>query len=627
MYGTEFARVGGSYSTALVGTYELLGQSIENNTSTFRLHLYFNYWGGTQVSSGYSDLKLDGDTKQSGGYTFSPGEHWLGSKDITITHNDDGTFPGRYVEVYAYSYIMNGTAGGWLSAGTIPRASQPSCITWPNNTENVGAIGDSFYIHMNRKSSSFTHTVRYSWYGRNGTIATGVTNNCSWTIPEIFASDIPNDKSGWGTIYADTYNGNTYIGTKSCRFTCSVTNANPIFENFDFEDINNKTLALTNNSQTIIPRYSTVRISVTPSDKAIAQKYATMTKYRVSTGTGSIDLAYSTTETKSTNFTAQGGIFNVYAIDSRNNSTLVTKNAENIIYYDDLIKNSITVTRQNGVSEFVNLKIEGIIDLVQFGVSEVGSTPIINQIKEAKYRYKATDSNTWSQYEDITLTVDNNGKFSYDGLVQGDLPNYGFDINNSYNFEVYVEDELSNVTFTANLNSGIPNIALHKNGVGIMGKYNETEGGLLQVAGKDIMHKSIMSLNYSRHTQYFSSWISAVINNSTLNSASQGSGFTYNSSNNSIVVGSGITKILVSAHASFYKSGTSDYTLAIHKNGTLMSSATEVYGSADVRWWNCSISPVPVEVASGDVLQLKFTSGGAGNVEFLPNTCFTVQEI
>ena len=624
MYGTEFARVSGSYSTALVGTYELLGQSIENNTSTFRLHLYFNYWGGAQVSSSYSDLKLDGDTKQSGGYTFSPGEHWLGSKDITITHNDDGTFPGRYVEVYAYSYIMNGTAGGWLSAGTIARASQPSCITFPNNTENVGAIGDTFTIHMNRKSESFTHTVRYSWYSRSGTIATGVTYNCSWTIPEIFASDIPNDKSGWGTIYADTYNGNTYIGTKSCRFTCSVTNANPIFENFDFKDTNSKTLALTKNENTIIPRYSTVKLSITTSDKAIAQKYATMKKYRVATGTGSVDLSYSETATKTTVFKAQGGIFDVYAIDSRNNSTLVTKNAENIIYYDDLIKNSIAVTRQNGVSEFVNLKIEGIIDLVQFGVSEVGSTPIINQIKVAKYRYKATDSNTWSQYQNITLTVDNNGKFSYNGLVQGDLPNYGFDINNSYNFEVYVEDELSNVTFTANLNSGIPNIALHKNGVGIMGKYDETEGGLLQVAGKNIMHKSVMSLKYSRHTQNLSSWVSTVINNSMLN-YEQGSSFTYNSSDNSIVVGDGITGVLVSGYASFLKSGTSDYSLEIYKNGNGLSAG--VYGSAEARWWNCSISPIPISVEEGDRLQLVFTSGGAGNVEFLHSTGFTVQEI
>jgi hypothetical protein len=626
MYGTEFGRVGGSYSTALVGTYEVLGQSTENNSTTFRLHLYFNYWGGSQVSSSYSDLKLDGDTKQSGGFSFSPGEHWLGSKDIVVYHNSDGTFPGRYVEVYAHSYIMNGTAGGWLSAGTIPRASQPSCITYPNNTENVGAIGSSFYIHMNRKSTSFTHTVRYNWYNRNGTIATGVTDNCVWTIPEIFASDIPNSRSGSGTIYVDTYNGNTYIGTKSCKFTCSVTNANPVFENFDFEDVNEKTLALTNNKLTIIPRYSTVHLSISPSDKAIAQKYSTISKYRVSTGTSSIDMTYSETETKSVEFTPQSGTINVYAIDSRNNSTLVTKNADHVVDYQDLIKNNISVTRQNGVSEFANLKLDGIIDLAQFGISKTDFSPIMNKITQAKYRYKATNSSTWSEYKNITLSVDNDGKFSYNQLIQGDLPNYGFDINNSYNFEVYVEDELSNVTFTANLNSGIPNIALHKNGVGIMGKYNETEGGLLQVAGKNITHKSVMSLNYSRHTQYFSSWVGAVINNSSLNSASQGSGFTYNSSDNSIVVGEGITKVLVSGHVSFLKSGSSDFSLDVQKNGHGIDSAG-IYGSADARWWNCSISPIPINVEEGDRLQLVFTSGGAGNVEFLSSTGFTVQEI
>ena len=618
MYGTEFARINGSYSTALVGTYELLGQSIENNTSTFRLHLYFNYWGGAQVSSGYSDLKLDGDTKQSGGFTFSPGEHWLGSKDITITHNDDGTFPGRYVEVYAYSYIMNGTAGGWLSAETIPRASQPSCITWPNNTENVGAIGGSFYIHMNRKSSSFTHTVRYSWYGRNGTIATGVTNNCSWTIPEIFASDIPNDKSGWGTIYADTYNGNTYIGTKSCRFTCSVTNANPTFNDFDFEDVNETTVALTGNNQDLIKNYSNLQVTITSNNKATANKYAKMNKYRLTNGTISNDIKYSSTNNVSSVLNnTESGVINIYAIDSRNNSTLVTKNANEFINYIPLQKSNISVTRQNGVSEIVKLTFNGNIDLVNFGV-------VTNSIKQSKYRYKTTDNSQWSAYNNITVTVNNNGEFSFNSNIAGDTQSLGFDINNSYNFEVYVEDELSNVTFTANLNSGIPNIALHKNGVGIMGKYNETEGGLLQVAGKDIMHKSVMSLSYSRHTQYLSSWVSSVINNSMLNSASQGSGFTYDSSNNSIVVGNGITRILVSAHASFLKNGTSDYTLTIHKNGTI---ATEVYGSADARWWNCSISPIPVEVASGDVLQLKFTSGSAGNVEFLTSTGFTVQEI
>ena len=620
MYGTEFARIGGNYSTALVGTYEVLGQSTENNSTTFRLHLYFNYWGGSQISSSYSDLKLDGDTKQSGGFSFSPGEHWLGSKDIVVYHNDDGTFPGRYVEIYANSYIMNGTAGGWLSAGTIPRASQPSCITYPNNTENVGSIGSSFYIHMNRKSGSFTHTVRYSWYSKSGTIATGVTDNCNWTIPEIFASDIPNDKSGWGTIYADTYNGNTYIGTKSCRFTCSVTNANPTFNDFDFEDVNETTVALTGNNQDLIKNYSNLQVTITPNNKATANKYATMNKYRLTNGTISNDIKYSSTNNVSSVLNnTESGIINIYAIDSRNNSTLVTKNANEFINYIPLQKSNISVTRQNGVSEIVTLTFNGNIDLVNFGV-------VTNSIKQSKYRYKTTDNSQWSAYNNITVTVNNNGEFSFNSNIAGDTQSLGFDINNSYNFEVYIEDELSSITFTANLNSGIPNIALHKNGVGIMGKYDETEGGLLQVAGKDIMHKSVMSLSYSRHKQSLSSWIGAVINNSTLNNASQGSGFTYNSRDNSIVVGEGITKVLVSGHVSFYKTGSSDYSLGISKNGSKIDTAL-IYGSADARWWNCSISPIPINVTKGDKLQLVFASGVTESIEFLYNTGFTVQEI
>ena len=59
-------------------------------------------------------------------------------------------------------------------------------------------------------------------------------------------------------------------------------------------------------------------------------------------------------------------------------------------------------------------------------------------------------------------------------------------IINTYNIEVIISDELSSVTFTANLGSGVPNIALHKNGVGIMGPYNVEEGGLLQIEGKNI---------------------------------------------------------------------------------------------------------------------------------------------
>ena len=90
-------------------------------------------------------------------------------------------------------------------------ASQPSCITYPNHTQNVGSFGDTISIHMNRKSSEYTHTVRYAFGNLSGTCidadtgkaATGltaVTNGFRWTIPESFMELLPTATSGSGTI-------------------------------------------------------------------------------------------------------------------------------------------------------------------------------------------------------------------------------------------------------------------------------------------------------------------------------------------------------------------------------------------------------------------------------------------
>ena len=156
---------------------------------------------------------------------------WTGD----IAHSSDGS---KTINVGVYLY-HNNTANylpkqytssspltmGSVALTTIARASQPSIITWPNTTQNIGDIGSTVTIHMNRASSSFTHTVRYAFGSLSGNIATGVTNNCSWTIPTSFYAQIPSATSGTGTVYCDTYNGSTLIGTKSVSFTTTVSSS------------------------------------------------------------------------------------------------------------------------------------------------------------------------------------------------------------------------------------------------------------------------------------------------------------------------------------------------------------------------------------------------------------------
>jgi len=481
MNGTEFARLGGSYNTAYIGTYQLLSQNISGNYSTFRLYGYFYYGGGTRVTSSYSTFQLHGSTIQSGGFTFTNGYHLLGTVDINVYHNNDGTFPSTYIGLYANSYQINGNFGGNISASTIPRqANVTSASNFTDETNPTVTYSNPGGFRINAKLEFASTSI----------IRDNISNTGSYTFEltdderELLRSKCPNSNSlAVREVIATCIGGTTENYWSYQDKAMTIVNANPTFSNCTFKDVNETTVALTGNNQNVIKGYSNVQLNITNDNKATALKSATMNKYRFSCLDNSVDVAYSETEDiQATLFNVSSGTFNVYAIDSRNNSTQVVKNAETVINYTDLLKGDITVSRENGVSENVILKINGTVNIVNFGV-------VTNSIKEAKYRYKIKGSSSFSDYKDIKLTVDSKGNFSFSNKIDGDTATLGFDINNSYDIEVYVADELSNVTFTTTLGSGIPNIALHKNGVAIMGKYDESVGGLLQISGKRVDDK------------------------------------------------------------------------------------------------------------------------------------------
>ena len=88
---TEYGRKSGSYSTAVIGRWELVRQDISGNYSVIRSHLYFYYGGSTSVGSSSSSFGTMGVTLYSGSYRFYPGETDLGYTDFTVYHNADGT--------------------------------------------------------------------------------------------------------------------------------------------------------------------------------------------------------------------------------------------------------------------------------------------------------------------------------------------------------------------------------------------------------------------------------------------------------------------------------------------------------------------------------------------------------
>lgn len=213
-------------------TWTERSQNVANNTTTIGWTLQLIATSDGAISSSASkawSVTVNG-TKYSGTNTIGIGNNstkTLASGTTTITHNADGTKTFNYSFSQQFDISFNGWIGTISGSGSgtldaIPRASQPSCVTWPEHTQNVGSFGDTISIHMNRASSAFTHTVRYQFGSQSGTIATGVTTGTTWTIPKSLMNLIPNSLSGSGTIYVDTYNGSTKIGTKYCGFTATV---------------------------------------------------------------------------------------------------------------------------------------------------------------------------------------------------------------------------------------------------------------------------------------------------------------------------------------------------------------------------------------------------------------------
>ena len=200
----------------------------------------YNWYGFTYYPNG--TLSINGSTvvtfnsqtgthnctiqSQSAGYPIIPatGSSYPAApwSSGSIAGNADGT---KSVSIAAnfQCFTLDGRGGsGWSVSGsqnvtlhTIPRTSS---ISMPATT-----MGSANNITITRASSSFTHTLTYSFGSATGTIATKTTStSVSWTPPTSLASQIPNSTSGSCTLTCYTYNGSTLVGTSTATVTLSV---------------------------------------------------------------------------------------------------------------------------------------------------------------------------------------------------------------------------------------------------------------------------------------------------------------------------------------------------------------------------------------------------------------------
>ena len=210
--------------------WEVTSQSVANNTSSVTAKVQL-------VSTG-SSYTINSSASKSGSltingtkYTFSFTASLSGNqtktiytKTVTVAHASDGTKTCAFSATAGINVTLSGTYYGNVTASgngtfnTIARASSISGVTSSVSVNGTNACA----VEISRKSSSFTHTVVFS-FGSYSKTTTGVGTSTSYAIPQSWLNAIPNATSGTAKVTVTTYSGSTKIGSAvSKNFTLTV---------------------------------------------------------------------------------------------------------------------------------------------------------------------------------------------------------------------------------------------------------------------------------------------------------------------------------------------------------------------------------------------------------------------
>ena len=354
-----------------------------------------------------------------------------GKKSIVITFSFNGKLD---------SYYPNGTISKTVELPTIARKSSVTCAD--------GNIGSATTININRASSTFTHTLTYSFLGLTGTIATKTANtSIGWTIPTSFYTKIPNANSGKGTITCSTYSGNTLIGTSTCTFNAFIINSNPTISG-TVEDTNTSAIQATGNKNKLIRYISNAKVVIT----ATAKNSATISSVKVVNGSQTKTTATSTINA------VDSGTFNLSCIDSRglSASAIVTKI---LVEYIKPVIIGVILNRPSTTSNIINASVQGLCFNGSFGAK--------TNTFELKWRYKKSTETTWSSYTAVTATRTGNN-FTFSGEL-----GKNFSYTEAFNFEFVLSDYFMSNTYSATVTRGLPIIDIGKDDVNVNGALNE----------------------------------------------------------------------------------------------------------------------------------------------------------
>lgn len=470
-------------------TIDQVGQSVEKNSSTVRIRLVlFN--ANQTFPRGMCKWYVDAFGQYIGDTNYlevsrQNSETQLIDKTIEVEHTNGKNVFGSKAFFYCYSPQGPGDLNVGPYAITLDPITNASVLTMPSNV----ILGDSVNFSIAKRVASAKHTLRYSWYGLEGKLADNIDTSYKWTIPESFANDIPNNSSGWGTIFLDTYVDGKLINTQSKTFTAglSLNRVKPTFSRIALADATELTRNITQSDRHFVSVLSKIYARF---ENVQAKFGASITGYFMEiVGNNNTISAPSGTfreisVNKDTQFTLRGYVEDSRGIRSDSYETTITV----LNYFSPTLK--FEATRSGSTNS--TLTIKRFAKVAPLMVNGVQKNPM-----------KLTF--TTRQVDSDTETIDNGGaggtwsQISEFNASNANLGN-SYPADTSYIVVGKLEDKFTSVSFQVTVPGDRIVMSYDKEGIGI-NKYRERGAldvdGLIYSNRKQILHHKLTEPNGS----------------------------------------------------------------------------------------------------------------------------------
>lgn len=458
---------GGGYQGRYVEyAWQLVSQDIQANKST--IYQRVTAVGGTSSyyyhHRDYCDAAGDVLVNSNTRTKRYKDNLYTGYKDIYHDANGNASF-GAHVVAAVYTSSVNEDVSTSWSLPTIPRQA------------NITNLPASFTDEEN-PWFDYTNPANWTlkaWLEPNPTgphlcerTFSGTGGRYTWNLSEAERKQLRQACKGNSClIRIGLYsNGTTWASYHDRTFI--IKDPMPTVGTPTWKSTNLTTLA---NNTTVIKGYSNVAVTVpiaTPVKEATIKQYKVICGNIVQTRAAHGDFNLEN---------VSDSIIKVYTEDSRGNTVEKILNISNYKQYEPPVIIGLSLNRsKGGIGSNVTLNYSGTFWNESFGK--------LNNSLTVQYFYRTQGYGVWTQgTTSISPTLKANA-FSGEFEIKGDLNANGFTVGNNFDFKIIVTDKLADVEKTTILTSGVPNMAIHRNGVAFGSFYDPNVGGALQIAGE-----------------------------------------------------------------------------------------------------------------------------------------------